>query len=587
MSSRKPVSELRDAVLALRPQLVRATWFSLGSSLLLLMPTLYMLEVYGRVLDSRSAMTLAMLTLLVLAALLVMGVLDWARAEVMREASLRLDQRLSARIFDAIFEASLKRVPGSSAQPMSDFRTLREFLYAPVLLALLESPAALVLMVLLFAMDAVLGWAALAGAIVQTLLAWMTERSTQPPLTAANRSAIAAQQYADGSLRNAQVIESMGMLRDIHSRWMDKHQESLAQQAQASDAAGGYQALSRMLQLMMGSVLLGLGAWLLLRADLPGGGGMIIVASVLGGRLLAPLVQIVSQWRVVVNARDAWARLEPLLAQLPPRPETMPLPPPRGQLSVENLVAGAPGSTTPILKGLHFALRPGEVLAVVGPSASGKTTLARLLVGVWPAASGKVRLDGADVFSWNKAELGPYMGYLPQEVALLDGTLAENIARFGEVDMAKVEAAARAVELHDFIMALPQGYDSPVGREGAILSGGQRQRVALARALYGEPVFVVLDEPNASLDEAGDAALAHAIERRKAQGTSFVVVTQRTSVLGVADKMLVLRDGTQQLFGPRDEVLAGLAKAVQQTQKLPQPGRPAEAAASASELAPS
>lgn len=435
--------------MALRPQFVRAAWFGIGSSVLALLPMVYMLEVYSRVLDSRSARTLAMLTLLVLGALLVMAVLDWARAEIMREASLQFDQRLGERVFDATFEASLKRIPGHSAQPMNDLRTLREFLHAPVLLALLESPFALVLTVLLFAMDAVLGWAALAGALLQTLLAWMTERSTQPPLAAANRSAIAAQLYADASLRNAQVIEAMGMLRNIHDRWMATHADALTRQAQAADAAGGLRAASRTLQLLIGSLLLGLGAWLLLRNDLPGGAGMIIVASMLGGRLMAPLVQIVAHWRVVVNARDAWSRLDPLLTQLPPRAATMTLPAPRGQLAVENLVAGAPGSATPILRGLHFALQPGEMLAVVGPSGSGKSTLTRLLVGVWPAASGKVRLDGADVFSWDKAELGPSVGYLPQEVALLDGTVAENIARFGDVDMAKVEAAARAVELHD------------------------------------------------------------------------------------------------------------------------------------------
>ena len=582
MRASKPVSELRDAVLALRPQLVRSAWFSFASSLLILVPMVYMLEVYGRVLDSRNAWTLAMLTLLVVGALGVMAVLDWARAELMREAGLQFDQRLRERVFDAMLEAALKRIPGHSTQPINDLRTLREFLQAPVLLALLEAPSALILVVLLFAMDAVLGWAAVAGAIVQALIAWLAERSTQAPLSAANRSAIAAQQYADGALRNAQVIECMGMLRGVHRRWMARHAEVLAQHAQASDAAGGLQSASRMLQLMMGSVLLGLAAWLLLRSDLPGGGGMIIVASVLGGRLLVPLAQIVTHWRVVVNARDAWGRLEPLLAQLPPRPATMTLPPPHGQLTVENLVAGAPGSATAILKGLHFAVKPGEVLAVIGPSAAGKTTLARLLVGVWPAASGKARLDGADVFSWDKAELGPHIGYLPQEVALLDGTLAENIARFGEVDMTKVEAAARAVELHDFIMSLPNGYDSPVGREGGMLSGGQRQRVGLARALYGEPVFVVLDEPNSSLDEAGDAALARAIGLRKGR-TSFVVTTQRTSMLALADKMLVLREGTQHMFGPRDEVIAALTKA---SQRVPQPPQ-LRAAAAPQELAAS
>ena len=298
---------------------------------------------------------------------------------------------------------------------------------------------------------------------------------------------------------------------------------------------------------------------------------MLVVASILGGRMLAPLVQVISQWQGVVNVRDAWARLDTLLAAVPAKSPGMPLPAPTGTLQVEQLVAGAPGNPSPILRGIAFALNPGEALAVVGPSASGKTTLARMLVGLWPAAAGKVRLDGADVHTWDKGELGPYLGYLPQGIELFEGSLAENIARFGDVDMVKVEAAARAVGLHDFIQSLPQGYESAVGPDGARLSGGQRQRVGLARALYGDPVFVVLDEPNSSLDEIGDAALARAIAEAKSRGTTFVVMTHRTSILAVADKMLVLRDGQQQAFGPRDDVLAALQKASQQAAQAATP----------------
>jgi ATP-binding cassette subfamily C exporter for protease/lipase len=316
--------------------------------------------------------------------------------------------------------------------------------------------------------------------------------------------------------------------------------------------------MSKAVQQLMSSLLLGLGAWLMLNNMLNGGASMMIIGSVLGGRVLAPLSQLVAQWNSVVNVRGAWGRLEALLAQVPAKPEAMPLPAPKGFLTVEGLMAGAPGQQVPIVRGVQFALSPGEVLAVVGPSASGKTTLARLLVGLWPSMGGKVRLDGADIHTWDKTELGPYLGYLPQGVELLDGTLAENIARFGEVDMVQVEAAARLVGLYELIMSLPQGYNSPVGRDGAMLSGGQRQRVGLARALYGKPVFVVLDEPNSSLDEAGDLALANAIAALKQLGTTFVVMTHRTSVLGVADKMLIMRDGAQQAFGPRDEVLAAL-----------------------------
>ncbi len=580
MNPNKPPSELRKAVANLRPYFVRAGWFSLLSSLLVLAPSGYMLEVYDRVVNSRSHMTLWMLTLLILGVYVVMEMLEWARAEMLRAASVELDQRLSGRIFRAVFEANLKRIPGGNQQPFNDFKQVREFLYSPALLAMMEAPVSIVFLVLLFLISPVLGWSSVAFSVVLTLVGWLNERSTKPPLMAANRSAMAAQQYADGSLRNAQVIESMGMLRDIHARWMQKQRQFLNLQAKASESAGGYQAVSKLLQNILSSLLLGLACWLLLHNSLNGGDAMLIIASVLGGRVLAPLVQVVTQWQGVVNVRASWERLEQLLEAVPARPENMPLPAPRGLLQVEQLMAGAPGTgNNSILKGVAFALAPGEVLAVVGPSASGKTTLARLLVGLWPAAMGKVRLDGVDVFAWDKAELGPHVGYLPQGIELFDGSLAENIARFGEVDMAKVEAAARAVGLHEFIMALPQGYDSPVGREGAMLSGGQRQRVGLARAIYGDPVFVVLDEPNSSLDEEGDAALARAIAGLKARGTTFVVMTHRTSVLAVADKMLILRDGQVQAFGPRDDVLAALQKAAQQ-QAQPQP-RPANAVVTA------
>jgi ATP-binding cassette subfamily C exporter for protease/lipase len=561
MNPQKPQSELRKALGALQPQFKQAIGFSFVASLLVLAPSGYMLEVYDRVVNSRNHMTLAMLTALVLAAYVVMEVLEWVRAEVMHGAAMDFDRRMSGRVFSAIFEANLKRLAGGTAQPMNDFRTVRDFLFSPVLLALMESPVSLIFLVLIFAISPVLGWAAVVAAIVQTFVGWLNERSTQPPLTAANRSAVAAQQYADGTLRNAQVIESMGMLRDIHRRWMDKQREFLSLQAQASDKAGYYQAISKFLQNTVSSLLLGLGAWLLLRDQLNGGPAYMIVGSILGGRMLAPIIQIVSQWQSVINVREAYARLDGLLAQVPETKPGMPLPPPSGQLSVENIVAVAPGSSVPILRGVNFGLQAGEVLAVVGPSASGKTTLARLLVGLWPASSGKVRLDGADVHTWNKTELGPHVGYLPQGIELFDGSLAENIARFGDVDLAKVEAAARAVGLHDFIMALPQGYDSPAGREGAMLSGGQRQRVGLARAVYDQPTFVVLDEPNSNLDEQGDAALTSAIAQFKSRGTTFVVITHRTSVLGVADKMLVLRDGQTQIFGSRDDVLKALSEA--------------------------
>ena len=563
MKPQTPPSELALAFDPLKPVLMRAAGFSMVISLLALSPTVYMLEVYDRVVNARSGMTLAMLTVVVVLCYAVMEILEKVRGAMMRAAGVQLDDKLSERVYNAMFQGFLKRHVSGGTQVLNDLKLVREFLFNPALLAVLEAPVALVALALIFAINPLLGWSAVVGALAQMGVAYMNERATRKPLSEANRSAAAAQQFAEASLRNAHVMESMGMLDAVQARWQKRQDQFLAHQAQASEGAGLWTAMSKLIQQLMGSVLLGLGAWLLMGNALNGGGGMVIIGSVLGGRVLAPLGQVVAQWNAVVNVRAAWARLEALLAQIPEKPEAMPLPAPKGFLTVEALMAGAPGQQVPIVRGVQFGIQPGEVLAVIGPSASGKTTLARLLVGLWPAISGKVRLDGADVHAWDKAELGPYLGYLPQGVELLDGTLAENIARFGDVDMAQVEAAARLVGLHELIMSMPQGYNSPIGRDGTMLSGGQRQRVGLARALYGKPVFVVLDEPNSSLDEVGDAALANAIATLKQMGTTFVVMTHRSSILGVADKILLMREGTQQAFGPRDEVLAALQQKAQ------------------------
>jgi ATP-binding cassette subfamily C exporter for protease/lipase len=339
----------------------------------------------------------------------MMELLEWLRSEMLQEVGHEADKRMAPRLFDLLFEANLKRLAGGNLQTFADWRQVRDFLHSPFVLSLMELPVAGVFLVLVFLISPTLGWVTLAAAVVQVALAWLTSRTSEPPLAAANRAAMQAQTYADGSLRNAEVIEAMGMLRNIHTRWIRKQREFLNLQAQASSAAGGFQAVSRMLQQVLSSALLGLSAWLLLKNMLNGGPGMMIVASIIGGRVLTPLVQMIGQWQAALNAREAWMRLNTVLSMMPERDPAMPLPPPRGVLTVEQLMAGAPAlpgqAAQPILRGVQFGLMPGEVLAVVGPSASGKTTLARLLVGLWPAMSGKVRLDGVDVHQWNKTEL--------------------------------------------------------------------------------------------------------------------------------------------------------------------------------------
>ena len=567
-------TELREALLGLGKLFRQAVFFSVFTNFLALTPTVYMMQVYGRVLDSRNYTTLAMLTLLVVMMYIFMEVLDWARAEILHRASLKLDDQLNDRIFNVSFYAKLRGAQGGPRAP-EDMRALRDFIASPTLLAVLDAPISLLFMILIYLINPLMGFMTAFGAVIQILLAFMTEKGTQKLLVDANRGSASAQSYAHNSLRHAEAIEAMGMLESIHARWLEKQRQFLLSQAVASDRAGISTALSKLVQITLGSALLGLGVWLTIKGAFLDGGSMMLVASILGGRAVAPITQVISQWKQVVSARDAYDRLGTLLGNIPERQTGMSLPPPQGNLSVEGVTATAPASQLAIIRGITFVIPAGEVVAMIGPSASGKSTLARLLVGIWPSASGKIRLDGADVFAWNKAELGPHIGYLPQDVELFDGSLAENIARFGQIDRDKVEAAARQVGLHDIILGLPDGYDSQIGDEGCFLSGGQRQRVGLARAIYGNPRFVVLDEPNSSLDEAGEAALLATLRWLKSEGRTVVIITHRTTVFPAVDRILVLRDGVIQGYGTRDEIMAALSG---QQSAAPPPARVAAAA---------
>ena len=527
-----------------------------------LAPTLYMFQVYDRVVNSRNLTTLGMLTLLVVGLYAVMVLIDAVREDLLQRASQHLDQLLSVRVFDAVFAAHLRQMPVGGEQALTDLRTLREFVVSPAAQALMESPGAVLFLACLFWISPWLGLVALAGAMVQVLIAWRTERRTQPALVEAQRASVGAGLYARGVLANAQVIESMGMLQGVHERWMRLQRKGLALQAKASDHAGLSSALARTVQTLQGSVLLGAGCWFYLRGQLAEG-GMIIVASILGGKVLQPLVKAVAQWKLLVQARDAHQRLQALLTQFPARAAQMPLPAPRGQLAVQGLTVTVPGpeGQLPLLRNVGFALPAGSVMAVIGPSGAGKTTLARALLGLLPSVGDKVRLDGIDPHARDKELLGEHLGYLPQEVALLDGTVAQNVARFGPVDPQRLQAACHAAGLDDWIAQLPQGVDTPIGPAGAFLSGGQRQRVGLARAIYGEPALVILDEPYSNLDEEGEAVVLQVVRGLKQRGATTILVTHQPSMLSVADTVMVLRDGTVQAFGPRDAVLASLAKA--------------------------
>ncbi len=568
-------SILREALQSPRDLYRRAGSMSVVIGLLSLAPSWFMFEVYGRVMNSRNVTTLAWLLVMVIGIYVVLELLELSRGRILKAAATRIDGELRERVFNAAFGASLRREPSGSIQPFSDLKTLRESVYSPAVTAAMDLPSALICIALLYALSPWLAVIGMLGALLQLAMLGLTERRTMPLLTQAAQASIIAQRQAGGAMRNAQVIESMGMLRAVHERWMKLQRQFLARQAAASDYAGTTSAAAKLIQTMQGSVLLGAACWIMLYGGLWGGAGMLIVASIIGGRALQPLALLVMHWRSVIGARDAYKRLDGLLAGQPPEEDKLPLPAPQGKLTVEAVVAAAPGQSLAILKQISFTAQPGELTLVLGPSASGKTTLARLLVGVWPAASGNVRLDGADVYAWNKEELGQHVGYLPQTVELFDGTIAENIARFGPVDAAKVAEAAAQAGLTALIESLPDGYETRIGDDGANLSGGQRQRLGLARALYGNPRFVVLDEPNSSLDEAGEKQLLVTLEALKARGATTIAITHRATMLPAATKLLFINDGQVAMFGPRDDVLAAIKKAGEQVAATARQGAPA------------
>ncbi len=560
---RMQFAEMREILRSMRPFFFGVGAFSFVINLLQLTAPLYMLQVYDRVLNSRNETTLLMLTILVVALFLVMAAIEFVRSRVLVRVGAAMEAKLNDRVFDAAFEATLRR-GGNARQALTDLTQLRQFMTGNGPFVLFDAPWFPIYLAVIFLMHPLIGWFSVGAALILVALTAVTEMATQKPLAEANKYANEATNFAHNNLANAEVVEALGMLPALRDRWKKKHVQHLVLQAVASDRAGLISSVTKFVRVTSQSLILGLGAWLAIKNELSPGG--MIVGSILMGRALAPIDQLIGNWKGFVQARLAYDRLGQLLAAFPARPPRMSLPAPKGEVVVEGVVLTPPGGTVPVLRGVSFAIPTGAIVGVIGPSGSGKSTLARALVGVWTPQAGKVRLDGADVSSWDKAELGRYLGYLPQDIELFDGTIAENIARFGSIEAPLVVAAAQAAGVHEMILRFPQGYDTPIGPGGAVLSGGQRQRVGLARALYGDVRLIVLDEPNSNLDDVGEAALVQALLRLKAQGKTVVVITHRTSVLAAVDRLLVMRDGTVQVYGPRDEVLAALQRAAQQAQ---------------------
>ena len=547
-------NEMLAALTAYKRAFFNIGLFSAVINLLMLAPALYMLQVYDRVLASGNEMTLLMLTLMILGLFGLMGALEWVRSQVVIRLGTQMDMRLNQRVYDAAFEAQLSTGSPAAGQALNDLTSLRQFATGNALFAFFDAPWFPVYLWVIFMFSPWLGLLALGGAVLLMLLAWLNQRVSQGPLKAASELSVEATQQASAHLRNAEAIEAMGMLATLRGHWLAQHTAFLAQQNLASEKTASVGAWSKGVRLALQSLVLGLGALLAVQGQITA--GMMIAGSILMGRVLSPIDQLIGVWKQWTSARLAYQRLESLLQAHPARPPRMALPDPRGELAVEQLSASAPGTRRATLSNLSFTLPAGQVLGVIGPSGCGKSTLARLLIGVWQPLAGKVRLDGAQLSQWDKQQLGPHLGYLPQDIQLFAGTIAQNIARFAPVDADKVLAAAQMAGVHSLILQMPEGYDTRLGDGGAGLSGGQKQRIGLARALYGLPALIVLDEPNANLDEAGEQALLQAIGQLKQLKRTLILITHKPNVLTLTDQLLILREGQLQAFGPTAKVLA-------------------------------
>jgi PrtD family type I secretion system ABC transporter len=552
---------VRELLAPLRPLLVYAGLFSLAINLLLLAPPLYMLQVFDRVLASRSGETLLVLSAVTVAALVLMALLDALRSRLLGAAAVALDRRLGPLLLDGLVARAARLGGAAYLGGLRDVATLRAFFNGQGLLALFDAPWLPLFLALVFLFHPVLGALALAGSALMLLLAVLNERVTRRPLESAQAAARHAARFIDGSLRNAEVVSALGMVPALTRRWARLNDGALLAQLRAGNAGGTLGGATKLVRQLVQTAMLAAGAWLVIRQDVTP--GVMVAATIILGRALAPIETLVAGWRSLVEARAAWKSLRQLLSE-GNKDTSIALPAPTGAIEAERVTFAFPGAERPALRGVSFSVQAGESLGIVGPSASGKSTLLRLVLGVWKPASGAMRLDGADAAAWPRERLGAQVGYLPQDVELFTGTVAENIARLGEPDPGTVVRAAQRAHVHDMILRLPKGYDTEVGEGGQALSAGQRQLVALARALYGDPRLVVLDEPNASLDHQGDEALLATLDRLKENQVTVLIVAHRPSLLRGVDKLLFLREGAVEMFGPRAAVMARVTRPVKE-----------------------
>jgi ATP-binding cassette subfamily C protein len=555
MKSNKGLAELRSAMGRCRWHFGAVALFSIFVNLLMLTGPLFMLQIYDRVLSSRSVETLVALLILVTGLFAMMGVLEFIRGRVLARAGARFQSLLDNRVMTAVLRRSV--VPGERARPNTaarDLESVRQLLTGPAPFALFDMPWAPIFLAVIFLFHPFLGWIAVAGTVVLVCLTFLNQIRSREPAAESQRATNEAENLGEALRQNAEAVQGLGMRAEGLSRWGKLRQEALARQIVASDRTASYMASSKALRFYLQSVMLAAGAWLVLQQEISA--GMMIAGSIMLGRALAPVEQAIGQWSLGQRAARGWKALGEMLEKTPPEIEKTALPVPKGFVHVQGITVAAPGENIPVLRAITFKVEPGMALGVIGPSGAGKTTLAKVLTGIWRPAAGKVRIDGAALDQWPEDEIGRHIGYLPQEIGLMSGTVAENIARMAENrDDAKVIAAAKRAGAHELLLALPQGYDTQIGAMGQRLSGGQRQRVALARALYGDPPVLVLDEPNANLDAPGEQALVDSIREAKARGRTVIIMAHRPSAIAACDLLLMVDKGVQVDFGPRDEVL--------------------------------
>ncbi|MGX4641884.1 type I secretion system permease/ATPase [Massilia sp. SYSU DXS3249] len=545
----------------LRPLLGYMGLFSFCVNLLYLVPALFMLQVFDRVLTTNSHETLLVLLVGTGVALLVMLLLDYVRQSLQGVLAAMVDERLARPVVETLVERAARMPNAGVGEGMRDLATLKNVLSSNALAALFDAPWAPIFLALIWGFHPALGLGALVAVAVMLAVAWLNHRISQGAIAGLQQDGRRASKYVESSLRNAEILQALGMTGKLLARWRTLQGEVASLQASAGRSSVVFTALTRCLRQAIQILLLALGAWLVISQE--ASAGIMIATTVLLGRALQPVEQLVGSWRALADGRAAYARLQELSQDFPDAANQVELPCPTGRLSVESLSFRAPGTGKPVLYNLALNLEAGESLAIIGASAAGKSTLARLLIGLWAPSTGTVRLDGVDVAYWNRAQLGQWIGYVPQDVELFDGSVADNIARLDAVDSERVIRAAQRANAHDMINEFPQGYDTPVGEGGLRLSPGQRQRIALARALYGNPRLVVLDEPNSNLDGAGEIALAQAVSGLRAEGVTTIIITHRPSLIAHVTKILVLEAGRAKRYGAAGEVMKEMQRQAQ------------------------